>query len=79
MTTGNYDWKPALTLETSLGGNRPYRQRRPTGSPTVEAAGSYSHDTDAAYENGYIVQRVDGQWSHSGGLSRAGSDRGGES
>jgi hypothetical protein len=63
----------------------------PQTTPAVEAPGSYSHATDADFcstrrcipnfpnGNGYIVQCVDGQWSHSGGLSGACSDHGGES
>jgi hypothetical protein len=65
----------------------------PSASPpssTVEAAGSYSHATDSEFcsthqcipnfpnGSGAVVQCVDGQWSHSGGLSGACSDHGGE-
>ena len=61
----------------------------PSTSP-VEGPGSSSHATDAQFcsshscidnfsaGNGTIVQCTDGQWSHSGGLSRACSDHGGE-
>lgn len=61
-----------------------------TPESTVEGPGSSSHATDAQFcstheciENfgsghGYIVQCADGQWSHSGGLSGACSDHGGE-
>lgn len=60
-------------------------------SPGVETPGSLSHATDDQFcsthqciqnfpnGNGYIVQCVDGEWSHSGGLSGACSDHGGES
>jgi hypothetical protein len=59
-------------------------------STTVEGPGSFSHATDVGFctthqcipnfpnGNGYIVQCVDGEWSHSGGLSGACSDHGGE-
>lgn len=69
---------------TTPGGGAP-------SSPVVETAGSLSHATDAQFcsthscienfpnGNGSIVQCVDGQWSHSGGLSGACSDHGGES
>jgi hypothetical protein len=62
-----------------------------TPQPTVEGAGSFSHATDAQFcathgcienfpnGNGYIVQCADGNWSHSGGISGACSDHGGES
>jgi hypothetical protein len=58
---------------------------------TVEGPGSTSHATDAQFctthtcipnfpnGNGTIVQCVDSEWSHSGGLSGACSDHGGES
>ncbi len=61
-----------------------------TPGPSVEGPGSYSHATDAQFcsthsciENfpngsGYIVQCTDGEWSHSGGVSGACSDHGGE-
>ena len=61
-----------------------------TPPSAVEGAGSFSHATDAQFcsthtcietfpnGNGYIVQCVDGEWSHSGGLSGACSDHGGE-
>ena len=61
-----------------------------TSSEQVEAPGSSSHATDvefcSAHEcipnfpngNGDIVQCADGEWSHSGGLSGACSDHGGE-
>ena len=63
----------------------------PTSSAAVEGPGSTSHGTDSEFcsthrciENfpngsGYVVQCVDGEWSHSGGLSGACSDHGGES
>jgi hypothetical protein len=56
----------------------------------IEGPGSFSHATDTQFcsthtciENfpngsGYIVQCVDGEWSHSGGRSGACSDHGGE-
>lgn len=56
----------------------------------VEGPGSFSHATDAQFcsthscienfpnGNGSIVQCADGEWSHSGGLSGACSDHGGE-
>lgn len=56
----------------------------------IEGPGSQSHATDQQFctthscienfpnGNGYIVQCVDGEWSHSGGLSGACSDHGGE-
>jgi hypothetical protein len=59
-------------------------------SVSIEGPGSSDHSTDAQFcsshhcipnfpnGNGYIVQCVDGQWSHSGGLSGACSDHGGE-
>ena len=59
-------------------------------APAVEGAGSTSHATDAEFcsrhqcienfpnGNGSIVQCADGEWSHSGGLSGACSDHGGE-
>ena len=55
-----------------------------------EGAGSYSHADDSGFcsshqcianfpnGNGYVVQCVDGEWSHSGGLSGACSHHGGE-
>ncbi len=58
---------------------------------SVEQPGSYSHATDSEFcsthqciesfseGNGYVVQCMDGEWSHSGGLSGACSDHGGES
>lgn len=58
--------------------------------PAVEGPGSTSHATDAEFcsthqcienfpnGNGSIVQCADGEWSHSGGLSGACSDHGGE-
>ncbi len=63
----------------------------PPSSPAVETPGSSSHATDGRFcsthqcienfpnGNGYIVQCADGEWSHSGGLSGACSDHGGES
>lgn len=60
-------------------------------APGVEGPGSDSHATDDRFcsshmcienfsnGNGYIVQCSDGDWSHSGGLSGACSDHGGES
>ena len=62
----------------------------PPSAPAVEGPGSTSHATDAEFcsthqcienfpnGNGYIVQCADGEWSHSGGLSGACSDHGGE-
>jgi hypothetical protein len=62
-------------------------------TPVVaEGPGSYSHAGDTQFcstgshvcipnfpnGNGYVVQCVDGEWSHSGGLSGACSDHGGE-
>jgi hypothetical protein len=59
-------------------------------SQGIEGPGSSSHSTDAQFcathqcirnfpnGNGTIVQCVDGEWSHSGGLSGACSDHGGE-
>lgn len=59
-------------------------------TPEVEQPGSSSHATDdefcSAHQcienfpngNGSIVQCQDGEWSHSGGLSGACSDHGGE-
>ena len=61
-----------------------------TAESDVEGPGSFSHATDAQFcsthtciENfpngsGSIVQCADGEWSHSGGLSGACSDHGGE-
>lgn len=61
-----------------------------TSSEQVENPGSSSHATDVEFcsahkcipnfpnGNGYIVQCADGEWSHSGGLSGACSDHGGE-
>jgi hypothetical protein len=55
-----------------------------------EGPGSSTHAGDAQFcsshscipnfpnGNGYVVQCVDGEWSHSGGLSGACSDHGGE-
>lgn len=63
----------------------------PSSPQSVEGPGSYSHATDTAFcsthqciqnfpnGSGYIVQCVDGKWSHSGGLSGACSYHGGES
>ena len=60
-------------------------------TPAVEGPGSSSHATDAQFcsthscipsfpnGNGTIVQCADSEWSHSGGLSGACSDHGGES
>jgi hypothetical protein len=69
-----------------------YREQSTPSTPaSTEQAGSYDHSTDEQFcsthqciENfpngsGYIVQCVDGEWSHSGGLSGACSDHGGES
>jgi hypothetical protein len=62
----------------------------PQPATAIEGAGSFSHATDSQFcsthtciENfpngsGYIVQCADGEWSHSGGLSGACSDHGGE-
>lgn len=61
-----------------------------TAPSQVEGPGSTSHATDVQFctthtcipnfanGNGYIVQCVDGEWSHSGGLSGACSYHGGE-
>ena len=61
-----------------------------TDSTSVEDPGSTSHATDTEFctthtcipnfpnGNGSIVQCADGEWSHSGGLSGACSDHGGE-
>ena len=61
-----------------------------TAQSGVEGPGSFSHATDAQFcsthtcienfpnGNGSIVQCTDGEWSHSGGLSGACSDHGGE-
>jgi hypothetical protein len=61
-----------------------------TTESDVEGPGSFSHATDAQFcsthtcienfpnGNGSIVQCDDGEWSHSGGLSGACSDHGGE-
>ena len=61
-----------------------------TPQSSVEGPGSFSHATDDQFcsthtciENfpnghGYIVQCADSEWSHSGGLSGACSDHGGE-
>jgi hypothetical protein len=62
------------------------------GTGAAEGPGSYSHAGDAQFcstgsntcipnfpnGNGFVVQCVDGEWSHSGGLSGACSDHGGE-
>lgn len=62
-----------------------------TPEPSVEGPGSFSHVTDAQFcsthacienfpnGNGFIIQCADGDWSHSGGVSGACSDHGGES
>ena len=62
----------------------------PSTSSSVEGPGSTSHATDQQFcsthscianfpnGNGTIVQCNDGAWSHSGGLSGACSDHGGE-
>ena len=62
----------------------------PQPATAIEGAGSFSHATDSQFcsthtcienfpnGNGYIVQCADGEWSHSGGLSGACSDHGGE-
>ena len=64
----------------------------PTSTPQsgIEGPGSFSHATDAQFcsthtciqnfpnGSGSIVQCADGEWSHSGGLSGACSDHGGE-
>lgn len=62
-----------------------------TGPAGGEGPGSYAHAGDAAFcsnhqcisnfpnGNGYVVQCADSTWSHSGGLSGACSDHGGES
>lgn len=59
------------------------------GGTPVEGPGSYSHAADALFcsthscidnfpnGTGYVVQCVDGEWSHSGGKSGACSDHGG--
>jgi hypothetical protein len=76
--------------EISPQDHRGLRGDHQQASVSVEASGSYSHATDTQFcsthqciENfpngsGYIVQCVDGEWSHSGGLSGACSDHGGE-
>lgn len=63
----------------------------PSHAASVEGPGSTSHATDSEFcsthacianfpnGNGSIVQCSDGEWSHSGGLSGACSDHGGES
>lgn len=68
----------------------PPPQQQPQPQPSVESPGSSSHATDSQFcsihscienfpnGNGYIVQCSDGTWSHSGGLSGACSDHGGE-
>jgi hypothetical protein len=62
----------------------------PTPAPAVETVGSYSHATDGEFcsahscigsfttEGGAIVECSDGTYSHSGGISGACSDHGGE-
>ena len=66
-------------------------QSAPAPQPASEGPGSTSHAADAEFcsthgcianfpnGNGYVVQCADGEWSHSGGLSGACSDHGGES
>ena len=61
-----------------------------SSSGSVEGAGSYSHSTDAQFcsthrciayfphGRGFIVQCVDDEWSHSGGIQGACSYHGGE-
>jgi hypothetical protein len=77
---------PAITktVTTASGG--------PSGGagPPIEVPGSSSHGTDTEFcsthacipnfpfGHGTIVQCADGEWSHSGGLSGACSDHGGE-
>jgi hypothetical protein len=62
-----------------------------TSPASTEGPGSFSHSRDSEFcnshscienfpnGNGYVVQCADGEWSHSGGLSGACSDHGGES
>jgi hypothetical protein len=81
-----------VTLATTVTATRTIAVTAPS-TPTaqvVEAPGSTSHATDSEFcsthncienfpdGNGYVVQCVDGEWSHSGGLSGACSGHGGE-
>jgi hypothetical protein len=80
-----------LRAAVSAGPSNPPSQTSPAPAQPVEGPGSSSHATDAAFcsthtcipnfpnGNGTVVQCVDGEWSHSGGLSGACSDHGGES
>ena len=80
-----------LPAPGSTPGNPSTSTRASASTGTAEGPGSYSHAGDAAFcsthacianfpnGNGYVVQCTDGTWSHSGGLSGACSDHGGES
>jgi hypothetical protein len=82
---------PASTVTTTVTQTQTAAAATSTSAgPAVEGPGSVSHATDAQFcsthqcipnfpnGNGSIVQCVDGEWSHSGGLSGACSDHGGE-
>jgi hypothetical protein len=74
---------PAMPTSSTASGTTP--------SASTEGPGSFSHFGDSQFcstnqciesfpnGNGYVVQCADGEWSHSGGLSGACSDHGGES
>lgn len=91
ISRANITPSPCAPSETTPTAAAPPSPSTTDGSSSeVEVAGSYSHADDAGFcstnqcianfpnGNGYIVQCADGEWSHSGGLSGACSDHGGE-
>lgn len=82
---------PASTSPTGTTKSTSAEASTTTATDAVEGPGSTSHATDNQFcdthhcidnfsnGNGYIVQCVDGEWSHSGGLSGACSYHGGDS
>jgi hypothetical protein len=93
ITEPTCDPQYAIPPSTSPSPTQGQTQAQSTSGPAqaVEGPGSYDHSTDAGFcsshacianfpnGQGYIVQCADGEWSHSGGLSGACSDHGGES
>ncbi len=78
------------STDSGLTDSTPSDSSSSTDQGSAESPGSYSHSDDAGFcsshqcianfpnGNGYVVQCVDSEWSHSGGLSGSCSYHGGE-
>jgi hypothetical protein len=86
----SWSLRPGKVIKPPVSASPPKPSPPSTPSGSIEGPGSYSHATDTQFcqthtcianfqnGNGYIVQCVDGEWSHSGGLQGACSYHGGE-